>query len=84
MEEAGGERFQRTDGEISFGGVGSITLSSYTVMPSGASFPSRIVLLLFVLGLLFIALLSLPPYCRSVGCHFPLSLCLPLVDLYFY
>lgn len=50
------------------GQVRSITLSSNTVMPLGASFPSRIVLLVFVFGSTFYSslctesspLLSLP------------------------
>lgn len=50
------------------GQVRSITLSSNTVMPLGASFPSRIVLLVFVFGSAFYSslctesspLLSLP------------------------
>lgn len=71
-EEMGGETLQRTVGEIRFGAGGgqvrSITLSSNTVMPLGASFPSRIVLLVFVFGSTFYSslctesspLLSLP------------------------
>lgn len=71
-EEMGGERLQRTVGEIRFGGVGSITLSSNTAMPLGAAFPSRIVLLVFAFGSTFynfmyrILPLIVTSYCRGV------------------
>ena len=72
-----GARFWRTweekfpeDGEISFGGMGSFTLSSNTVMSLAASFPSKVVLqcLLFIvlLSLLIVTELAVTFYCHSV------------------
>lgn len=74
-QESGGNgrrRFQKIDGEISFGRVRSFTLSFNTVMPLGDSFQSKVMFLC----VLFAALPNLLPYCRSVGCHFLLPSCL--------
>ena len=67
-QESGGNgrrRFQKIDGEISFGRVGSFTLSFGTVMPVGDSVQSKVIFLC----VLFTALPNPLLYCHSVGCH---------------
>ena len=67
-QESGGNgrrRFQKIDGEISFGRVRSFTLSFNTVMPLGDSFQSKVMFLC----VLFAALPNLLPACTKLMYH---------------